>query len=96
MFPVLYSGPWGGGAHGLRLATSQKQQKCSTSLSSTCFDYLGPGHDDLQVVVSQLLITGTCYKFGFQKFKIQNLIKIQNFHLDFWLFSKHPLALFLF
>ena len=52
----------GGGAQWLRLATSQKTIKCSTSIfiSLTSFD-LCPGHNDLELLVSQLLATDNWY-----------------------------------
>ena len=59
---LYFQVPGGGGAQWLRLATSQKTIKCSTSIfiSLTSFD-LCPGHNDLELLVSQLLATDNWY-----------------------------------
>ena len=58
-------GGGGGGAGGCALAEARyqsKNNKCSTSIfiSLTSFD-VSPGHNDLELLVSQLLITDNWY-----------------------------------
>ena len=77
----IFSGPKGGGCAVAEARYQSKTIKCSTSIfiSLTSFD-LCPGHNDLELLVSHLLVTSNWYTTLLQcvQIQIQKLSKIQN------------------